>query len=174
MENNWTRVKDLADPNRCQHIIPSQGQCLNTAVPGCQYCPPHGGSAQLRKNKAVSLRNYRLTKFRARASELGNNDQLSSLKDEVAILRLLIEEKLNHCADAQQLLLSSGPLSDLIMKCTVVVEKCHKLDSRLGNLLDRDKVTVLAQSIVEIVSEFVSEEQLDEISDKIVKTLDSL
>jgi len=143
-------------------------------VPGGQYCLPHGGIRQIEKQKRQEMRNYRLSKYKARAEELGNSTHISSLKDEVAILRILIEEKINFCQDTQQLLLMSGPLSDLIMKCTVIVEKCHKLDAKLGNLLDRERVVIFAQTLIEIIGDYVEEEQLDEISTKITKSLAAL
>ena len=172
--NSWERVKDPDDPRRCQHIIPRSGQCRNVAIEGCQYCSPHGGHVQERKIKALEMKNYRLSKFKARAEELSGSTQLSSLKDEVAILRILIEERINRCEGSVDLLLQSGPLSDLIMKCGALVEKCTKLEDKLGNLLDREKVTILAQTIVEVVSNYVSDDQLDEIAESISKTLDSL
>ena len=60
------------------------------------------------------------------------------------------------------------------MKCTAVVEKCHRLDGKLGNLLDREKVAIFAQSIIEVISEYVREDQLEEISEKMSQTLESL
>jgi len=121
------------------------------------------------------MRNYRLSKFHSRAKELGDSDQITSLKDEVALLRMLIEERINSLNDTSDLLLVSGPLSDLIMKVTTVVERCHKLDARLGNLLDRSKVLQFAQVIVEIIASKIDDaELLDTISEEILQALSDL
>ena len=37
IDRSITKVTDPADPNRCQGVF-SGGQCLNKAVPGCEYC----------------------------------------------------------------------------------------------------------------------------------------
>ena len=131
----------------------------------------HGGGRHNAAIKNKELKNYRLTKFKQRAAELSNSSALSSLTDEVAILRILIEEKVNRCEDASDLLLSSGPLSDLIIKCSTLVEKCQRLENRLNNLLDRTRVTQFAQICVEIISNYVQENDMDQVSEEILKAL---
>lgn len=168
----WERVEDPDDPRRCQGVKPTIGQCWNKAAENSNYCYAHGGNKGVEAAQRKAMRNYRLNKFKARAEELGDSDQITSLKDEVALLRMLIEEKINSCQDTQELLLRSGPLSDLLMKTASVVEKCHRLDSRLGNLLDRSKVLQFAQVVVEIISSRIDDEKiLDEISSEILKSL---
>jgi len=131
----------------------------------------HGGGQNEITVKNQEMRNYRLTKFKARTEELSNNSNINSLRDEVAILRLLIEEKVNVCKDTNDLLLSSGPLSDLVIKSGVLVEKCQRLENKLGNFLDRTKVMQFAQICVEIISSYVDEEDIDQVGDAILKAL---
>lgn len=173
-DHSWERVSDPDDPKRCQGIT-KRGQCWNKAVENSLYCPAHGGSGTVKADKKKRLVNYKLNQFKQRAEELGNSDGITSLKDEVALLRMLIEERINQCRDSQELLLVSGPLSDLIIKVEKVVSSCHRLDSRLGNLLDKTKVLQFAQVVVEIVgSEIDDPDSLDSISDKILKALGDL
>jgi len=173
-ESKWERV-DEDDPSRCQHVIPTTGQCRNKAVEGSSYCPAHGGNKAYQAKQKSELRNYRLTQFKARIQELGNSEEILSLKDEVGILRLLIEEKINRCTNTNELLLVSGPLGDLIMKVERVVESCNRLESRLGNFLDRAKILTFAQTIVQIVSQYIQdEEQLDSLSNEILEALNHL
>lgn len=121
------------------------------------------------------MRNYQLSKFKERASKLSNSNEIYSLKDEVGLLRLLIEGKINQCEDKSDLLLISGPLSDLIMKCNTLVEKCHKLEFKLGNLLDKGKVIQVAQIIIEIIGRYIdNEESLEKISEEISTELQGI
>lgn len=174
MENKFPRINDPDDPERCQANSLS-GQCNLKSVPSGKFCLAHGGAMELKRQEQKNLRNYRLARFQSRAAELGNSDHLSSLKDEVALVRLLIEEMINSCTDSNELLLRAGPLSDLLMKCERVVTSCHKLDTRLGNLLDRTKVMYFAQMIVSIISSEIDDEtKLDRISGKILKALGDL
>jgi len=164
------RITDPDQPNRCQGIT-AHGQCQMIAEENGKFCLMHGGGRHNTTIKNKELKNYRLTKFKQRAAELSNSSALSSLTDEVAILRILIEEKVNRCEDASDLLLSSGPLSDLIIKCSTLVEKCQRLENRLNNLLDRTRVTQFAQICVEIISNYVQENDMDQVSEEILKAL---
>lgn len=170
----WERVTDPNDPNRCQATT-SQGQCNNVALPGSKFCPAHGGNRGHSAMKENELKNYKLAKFRSRAAELGNNPQLSSLRDEVALLRLLAEEHLNSCSDSSDLLLRSGPLSDLFTKITTTVEKCTQLELKLGQYLDREKILNFSQTVVGIISNHIQDEDtLEKISSEILETLETL
>ena len=169
-EHKFVRVKD-DDPDRCQAST-TQGGCRLKAVPNGKYCLVHGGAAEQKNQERKNLKNYRLAKFKVRAIELGNSSQLTSLTDEVAILRILIEETVNSCEDPGDLLLRAGPLADLLMKAEKLVSSCHRLDSRLGNLLSKDRVMQFAQLVVEIISNEIDDSNtLDIISANILKAL---
>ena len=175
MDNDkWARVTDPADPNRCQATTPL-GQCNNVAMSGSQFCPAHGGNQGHDKKKATELRNYKLSKFKARATELGNSSAISSLRDEVALLRLMAEQQVNVCENSTDLLLQSGPLSDLFMKISTTVEKCANLELKLGQYLDKEKILGFAQSIVGIISKHITDEDiLTKISTEILENLENL
>lgn len=170
----WERVEEN-DPRRCQAVT-KMGQCCNKAVDGSNYCYAHGGNKGIEKQKKKRMDNFRLNqaKYRARAEELQSSSKIASLKDEVAILRILIEERMNRCQNQQELLLSSGPLSDLIMKSAALVEKCHKIDMKLNNLLDRGVVIQFAQVIIEIISKHADPDILESISSEINVALENL
>lgn len=174
-EAKWERVTDEDDPRRCQCIIPTRGQCYNVVVKHSQYCPAHGGNKAFQAAQNKQLRNYRLSKFNARIQELGNSDGIMSLRDEVAVLRVLIEEKINRCSDEQDLLMVSGPLSDLIMKVEKVVSSCNRLESKLSNHLDKTKVLQYAQMIVQIIANHVEDDKkIEAINEEIFQALQDL
>ncbi len=164
------KITDLDDPQRCQGVY-KYGQCNHKAEPHSTFCAMHGGKKSQESIDKQKMRNYRLTKFRARAERLSNSANLASLRDEVAILRMIIEEKVNACEDTHKLLLVSGPLSDLIMKCGVLVEKCNRLENRLGNFLDRNKITQFAEICINIISASVPEEDMERVSEDIFNAL---
>lgn len=171
---DWERVTELDDPDRCQGVSP-KGQCINKAAENSTFCYAHGGNKAVEAAKKKEMFNYRLNKFKDRAEQFNSSDHVYNLKDEVAVLRIMLEEKWNAITDTQELLLRSGPLSDLITKITVVVEKCERLDNKLGNLLDKSKVMQLAQEIVEIIASEVDDPKvLDEITTRISQSLEQL
>ena len=166
----WTKVNE-DDPRRCQGVN-SRGQCTNKAMDNSDFCPAHGGNRGRDTAKKKELRNYRLAKFNSRLVELGNSDGVISLRDEIAVLRMMIEEKLNSCVDTHQLMMMSGPLSDLIMKVEKLVTSANRLESKLGSLLDKAKVLQFAQMIVQIIGQHVTDEEiLETIAEEILSAL---
>jgi hypothetical protein len=169
--NPYKRVAE-DDPLRCQHVIPSRGQCDLESVEGTKLCIMHGGKAQAAQKERAVMNNYRIQKYQSRIEEKSSCGQIKSLRDEIAILRMLIEERMNSCNDSHDLLLYSGPLSDLIMKVDKVVNSCNRLEVQLGAMLDKTQALQFSAEIVEIVARFVEDEEiLASISDEIAQSL---
>ncbi len=170
-ETKWERV-DEDSPERCQFITP-KGQCCNKRVEHSEYCPAHGGGSTFRAQEKKTLRNYQLNQFKQRVGDLSSSDSILSLREEIGILRMLIENKINQCENTTDLLLVAGPLSDLLMKVEKVVTSCGRLDMRLGRLLDKGKVLQFAQTMVQIVSEEIEDNEiLEKISTRILGAID--
>ena len=163
-----------ADPHRCQATIAKSGQCLNMAAKDEQgryskYCLAHGGNVDLETQRNESMRNYRLNKFKARIYEKADAPAIKSLRDEIAILRVILEERLNRCTDGMDLIMQSGPISDLVGKIERVVVSCHKLDGSMGQLLDKSAILQFAGEIIDIIGEVVTDSALlEEIGNRIM------
>ena len=116
-ESNGRKRIEADDPTRCQAVT-KNGQCPSAQIEGSEYCMPHGGYAVANRQRAEGLRNYNLTKFFAKQQIANHADSthIKSLRDEIGILRVMMEERLNGCKDAHDLLLQSGPIADLVMK----------------------------------------------------------
>lgn len=156
------RVKDEFDPERCQHVIPSQGQCSLRAVPGCTNCAAHGGVSQNKKLVAGELRNYRLNKFRAEIAGKANNDHIKNLSEEIGILRQILEETINACADEYDLISKSTAISDMVVKIEKLVSSCARIDGALKKVLDEGAAMQFANEAVEIVARHVEDEDARE------------
>lgn len=146
------RIKYESDPRRCQAVT-AQGQCINVSVPNGTRCIVHGGNKEMDSEKQKSMKNYRLSKWQAQVEQKAESDNIKSLREEIGILRMVLEERLNRCHDAQDLVLQSGPISDMIMKINKVVASCHRLEGSLGQLLDKQAILQFASIIIGIISE---------------------
>ena len=152
-----TRVDRDDHPHRCQHVN-NVGQCHNLAVElrdgagWSEKCLVHGGNASLIAQDKAGLKNYRLTKYQQRLGELRSNAFIKDLRDELAILRMILEEKLNSVANPTDLILQSGNISDMVMKIERLVTSCQKLEDRLGVTIDKAKVIAIAEQIIAIIS----------------------
>ena len=163
------------DPLRCQGVT-NRGQCTNQRIEGSTFCPSHGGNRAVQEAERQSLRNYRLTKFNARLQQLGNSPDIKNLRDEIDILRMVLEERLNQCKDSKELIYQSGPISDMVMKIDKVVTSCHKLEGSMGSLLDKSAIIQVGNEVVAIMSEEITDEDTlsrvgAKIAEAIVKTV---
>lgn len=171
-EQNLHERVEPDDPRRCQHVIPNRGQCILVQVEGSKFCINHGGSIALKQAKTATLRNYRLNKFHQEIREKSDSSEIKSLRDEIGILRHILQEKINQCNDTHDLLLQSGPISDLVMKIDKVVVSCNRLETQLGGMLDTTQAFQLAAEFIEIISKYVDDEEaLSAISNEFSQTI---
>jgi hypothetical protein len=134
---------------------------MNKAIEGSEYCLAHGGNKAVNAKAKADTRMYNLGKWRQSVSKFQDHDQLKSLREEIGILRVMIDERMNMCTDASELLLYSGPLGDMIMKVEKLVTSCNKIEAHLGGMLDKTQALQLGQEMVEIIGR-----HLDSVADK--------
>ena len=172
------RISYDADPERCQAMVPN-GQCINKRHLGSLYCLVHGGNKAGQAELIVKERNYLLGIWQARIDKKLASPDLKSLRDEVAIARMMLEVRLTHCKDASDLLLHSGAIADLITKIEKVVTSCHKLDTNLGQVLDKQALLNFAGRVIQIISTVLSglengDKYIDEIGNLILSEVGKL
>jgi hypothetical protein len=157
IDNKFTRWDEsLHHPSeRCDSVVQS-GPCPYLKVPGSNFCPMHQGRS-LHELKKKEVRNYRLAKWQARINEFADNDQVKSLREEIGIVRMMLEETLNQCQDSTDLLLYSHKISQLVAQIERLVVSCDKLENRMGLLLSKAAVIQLASTYVNIITEHVDD-----------------
>lgn len=158
MSDNKYEVVPEESPDRCQAVHP-KGQCRYKQVAGAAYCPMHGGNKGAESKNAKSLSNYRLSKWQLRVDEFAGHDKVKSLREEIGILRILLEETVNKCSDTVDLVLNSSKIADLVAKIEKLVVSCHRLESNLGLMLDKQAAMQLASEFVEIIGRHVKDEE---------------
>jgi len=166
-ENKFERCKDDDDPDRCQGVT-GKGQCIYKAMEKSTFCPMHGGNRAGNEADRIELRNIRLSraKWMTRAKELADSEGITSLRDEIAICRLMLEEKLEGCKGPADLMLASPMISEWVMKIEKLVCSAHRLESSLGQLLDKAAVVQLTGELIAVISD-----GLDGVMDKLIEEL---
>lgn len=180
MADNITRITSPDDPERCQGMT-ALGQCKNKAVqdqdhPDLKYCSIHGGANKLVERKKESMRLYHLAKWNVELERHAGHPGIKSLRDEIGILRMMLEYKLNSIHTPVDLILQSGPISEMIMKIEKIVASCHKLEGSIGQLLDKAAVIQFAGEIIGIISEELQDVEghdaiIQRVADKISTSL---
>ncbi len=153
--SNMVRVEEDS-PNRCQSTF-SGGQCVYEVIPGTNYCKMHC-SGVAKAMEQTKIRNYRLQQYQSRINEKADSDSVKNLREEIGILRLILEEVINRCKDDNDLMIYSSKIADLVLKIEKVVTSCHRLETSLGQTLDKTTIMNISTRIINIISEYVSDE----------------
>ncbi len=162
---------------QCEHVNKFSGQCSRQTCEGTNKCPihTHGDSEKVEK------RVYRLQNMerRLRHETLSNHDALRSIREEVAVARMLLEERLNSIKTDADLISACGPINTLLLTIEKLTSSCLKLDKSVGNLLAKPIILKMASDIVAIILEELAdlpghELIVDKISERIIETMSSI
>lgn len=152
-----TKVPYHGAPGQCVAMA-AGNQCLNLAVDGGTTCMLHGGNRQLDVQRVASLKNYHLTQWRAKLARHAGSSDIKSLREEIGILRMVLETRLNQCANETDLMIQSGAIADLVMKIDKTVSSCHKLEGSLGELLDKTSILQFAGEMIGLLEAELSDQ----------------
>ena len=119
------------------------------------------------------LLNYRLTVARRRAEELAGSNHVKSLRDEIGLLRLVIEQRLNQCQTEVEMALAGPQIAEMIGKVDKLVNSAHRLEGSLGQTLDKQALLNFAEKIIAISGRYIAEERLGDFGDEILAALSS-
>lgn len=166
---------DLDRPNRCQGIT-SNGQCQRDTQPGSNYCRLHGNHKDLAAEQDKSLYQLLKAKDRARLVSLSEHESIKTLRDEISIARMLIEERFNLIQNESDILTACGPLNSLLLTVERLVNSAHKLEQNLGSLLAKPTLLSLGNELVAIIIDELKnipdyEAIVDRISNRLVQAI---
>lgn len=155
-DQKWERVSSPDDPDRCQSAT-SRGQCMLKRVPGSQYCYAHGGAIAIKAQERRDLKNYKLTRYHVAVAEKSGSSGLKDLSEEVGILRVIMEERLNSIESTNDLLINTASIMQLATGIQKLVDSLHKIDKELNNLIDREQLLIIAEGIVQVITDAVED-----------------
>lgn len=159
-------------PLRCQAVSKTRGQCLFERIEESQFCPMHSGPTGDLGTDRKQIRNYRLNMWQARMEEFADNPEVKSLREEVGITRIVLEETMNRCETPTDLLMYSNKIADLVMKIEKLVSSCHRLEAATGSLLDKSSALQLASIIIDIINRHITDEViLQLISEELIEAI---
>lgn len=144
---------DNSVTRRCQATNKDK-QCARLCDDGFDYCSFHN-SGQIIKLKKDETRNYLLTRWRAEVDHYANHSQVKSLREEIGILRLLMQTTLNKCLDENDLLIHTPRIMELTQRLERTIDTCNRLEEKTQFLVDKTQIIMLAEQILMIFSEFV-------------------
>ena len=162
------------DPRRCKSNIKT-GQCPFLAEEGCENCMMHGANKEIAKAEKIEQSNYNIAKWQKRINEKANAPGVKSLREEVAMLRILMEEEWNMCNDEKELLMHSPRLSDLAKDIDKVLGSCHRIEQSSGQMLDKTLAMNFGAQVITIIGGYIKDDDiLDKIGNDILEALKGL
>lgn len=175
-----TSIKRCAadSPNRCTAVC-GVGQCPNQAMEisegvFAKNCSIHGGVSEANKLTKQSQNMYRLAKYGVRVAELANHSGVKGLRDEIGILRMVLEEKLNQIKDESDLILMSSQISTLVQTIERTVMSCNKLEMSMGQMLDKQQIIQFADTVIKLVGQIITDPaQLEALASRIADATES-
>lgn len=151
-----TRITNDADPERCQGSVPATGQCRNKRSPGSEFCPVHG-TQQVHTQKVAQNRQYRLNKWRNRLSEFADAPEIKSLREEIGIVRITLEEVMNQCNSANDIIIYSDKICKMVQQIDALVTSCHRMEEKTGTMLDKTKISQILDVILAAITSVITD-----------------
>ena len=148
---------------QCEYLG-SFGQCPKAAVSGDHFCEDHTAQTAQYQIGAYLVANRHLGEPAARHAE---SDKIKSLVGEIAILRALLERRLNSIENNAEFMSMGSGIKDMALAIDKLVNSWHTMDVKLGNLLGKQALMKLAQDLIGII-----EENMRPLAEKQVSTAD--
>lgn len=168
-DTQFERIEAEDDPHRCQSVG-GQGQCpfkgiIKNGV-RTKFCPRHTNgksteNVQVGVNAKDPLKNYRFSNvFQPRIDELAGHEKIKSLREEIALVRMLLESIVNRCKDEFDLTLEADRIQKLTEQLNKLVQSCHKIEESTGQLLDKTVVINIGAMMVNILEKYVPDKAI--------------
>lgn len=160
------------DPQVCQLCLERSTTVYYKVIPDTHRCPRHCGAQVKRKQEAERVMQYRVQVWNSRLKEFTNANEVKSLRDEIGVLRLLMEETLKRCETPGDLLAFSARIQAIANDIQRLVSACNKLETSMGEMMDRPTAIKFAGRLIEIVSSEIDDSDvLDRISHRIIEII---
>ena len=158
------------DPRRCQSAH-ANIQCPYLAEPDEIYCSRHIPALASRAKK-TELRNYYLTKFRAKLEQKVASPRIKTLTEEVGILRMVLQEVLEGCQSDFDLVLYSSKITEIVTCIRATLDVSMKIEEKANLTLDKSQVSIVAGRIIGIISQRLNESDIAIAAEEIIAAFD--
>jgi hypothetical protein len=167
----------MADANEMRRAREGETSCEREGCPIVPYlesrfCKVHGGALEMMRINKSKMKNYTLTKclYRNSITNKSKNANGHSLRDEIGILRFILEEMLEKIQDSADVELKQLAIGNLVLKIEKLVSASIKSEVQLGELLSADVLMAVQQQIIDIISSHIKDtDVLDTIAIAISK-----
>lgn len=146
--------------HQCIYTSSNGLQCKNDAMAGSAFCEKH-----TRRKRPTRLK---LEIWRDRVDEIakGKNRDLS---EEIAILRLILEQTLTQCKDGPELIAHNASIALTVDKIDRLVQSTLKIEKHEGASFTSAQLLDFTEDIIGIIADHVDNDAMYEISKAIME-----
>jgi hypothetical protein len=167
---------------QCDYIT-STGQCAKEAVPPGRFCENHSQTSARTLVGQYLIANKMVGEPADRHAAA---DNIKSVIGEIALLRALLERRINQVNNDVELVAIMPQVKDFTLAIDKLTTNLHTMDVKLGNLLSKTALLSLAQELVTIINRHlrplidttpdknIVDEITEEIGHEIVTTIASM
>ncbi len=177
----FQRVPDN-HPSRCQ-AVGKNGQCPFKAVGdrengeapwvGPSVCPRHNAHMQTKSVEKASTSLYMASLWKERIGEQANHPKVKSLREEMGVLRMMLNERLGTLNDSVALLMHSGQVIEITREIGKLAKTAHAIEKDMGQLLDKTQAESWIQDLLKIIGQYINDpDVLIALSEDIVDSLE--
>ena len=151
---------------KCTHSGP-RGMCPFDAVPGLDKCRKHGNIAEI-------IMAYRFTDpdLKERMDFHSRDELIESVKQEVVLVRALIEERRNFATNQSEKIQAFPQIIDATAKLERLVTSLARLEKQSGQVLEKAALHKLGRRLVEILTDALKDiPDRDTIVDRVAKEI---
>ena len=171
-------IEELKEVPGCDEIIERiSGQIILT-VGNAGLENPNNCLKTVAENSGHLYR-FQNQDYQRRLLALCEHNDAKHLREEIAIARMLLEERLNMIQTDSDFLAACGTLNSQLLTISKLVQSAHKLEQKLGSLLSKSTLLVVSSKFVNIlIAELKGlsnyETLIDSISDKLFNSLSKI
>lgn len=135
-------------------------QCTEDRIPGSAYCAKH--TKRKRKTKLDLL------SWRERVDTIASG-KVKDLSEEVAILRLVLENTIKMCTDGPTLVAHNATIALTVDKIDKLIQSTLKIEKHEGDNFSSAQLLEFTEDIIAIIAEHVDNDAMYKISNAIME-----
>lgn len=152
--------------DQCEHTG-SRGQCSRPSVDGSPYCQKHS-------NEADRIKGYQFSdpELRRQFEHHSRSDLFSSLRQEVDVLRGMINARLNQIENPAEMITAFNAVRPALVDVVKCIETLSKLERQNNVVLGKEALSWLNKEIIAIlVGELEQVPNYEPIVDRIARRI---
>lgn len=161
-EYRFERISGPADPERCQAAdnCPYKGVMNPNTGEREKFCPRHGGNKSIQKQERQDTRLYLAAQWQVKIGQQADHPKFKSLREEVGILRMMLDNKLEIIKDNHELMLQSQSLGNMVRQIGETLKICSHIEQVSGQSLDKNQALQFIQNLAEIISKYIHDPEI--------------